>query len=100
MDIKKEIAEITALAYEANDTTYSDVFLSYSGHVDMLDGYVFIDGWREGAKGDWSFKIRLKKYKCEEVEEFEKNLETEIEMVKFYLLMLMEAKEYGRVQRV
>ncbi len=46
------VLDILQLAVEISKNTKTDVFVSYSGHVDLLDIWVLYRGWSDGRSAD------------------------------------------------
>jgi hypothetical protein len=47
--VKKLIGEITELAYEVNNKTKHDVFVTYSGHVNCIEVNYHVNGYYSGT---------------------------------------------------
>lgn len=50
MSIKDLIAEMASISYEINKNSEHTVFFDFSGHVNWLTCYIFVDGYY-GGKG-------------------------------------------------
>ena len=62
------ILDILQLAVEISKNTKTDVFVDYSGHVDLLKVVIFNSGWSDGRSGDYKKSIYLDttEYRTEE----------------------------------
>lgn len=45
--IMKLVLDIMRLGVEISENTKTDVFVEYSGHVDLLRVLIFVDGWEK-----------------------------------------------------
>ena len=62
------VLDILQLAVEISQNTKTDVFVDYSGHVDLLKVMIFNSGWSDGSSGDYKKSIYLDttEYRTEE----------------------------------
>jgi hypothetical protein len=59
--IMKLVLDIMQLGIEISKNTTTDVFVNYSGHVDLLEVYLYKDGWEEDKERYYSENIYLDK---------------------------------------
>jgi len=57
--IMQLVLDIMQLAIEISKNTKTDVFVSYSGHVDSLDIMVYYGGWSEDRDPDYIKSVYL-----------------------------------------
>lgn len=53
------VLDIMQLGVEISENTKTDVFVTYSGHIDLLDICVFYSGWSGGCSADYKKYIYL-----------------------------------------
>ena len=69
MDKKMQLVlDIMKLGVEISKNTKTDVFVNYSGHVDLLNVMIFYSGWSDGRNADYKKDIYLntEAYRTEE----------------------------------
>lgn len=60
MDKKMQLVlDIMRLGVEISKNTEADVFVNYSGHVDLLSVMIFYSGWSDGRSADYKKEIYL-----------------------------------------
>ena len=59
--MKNKMLELLALCMKVNEQTDADVFFSYSGHVNSINVWAFVDGYKDGKHADYDEYLYIAK---------------------------------------
>lgn len=89
-EIYKMVGEITKLGAIITDTTKTDLFVNYSGHIKSLEVLFYNDGWVKDNFYDKRINVSLNPHSClynfKAIEELKETLYNMIDPKNHYLL--------------